>query len=65
VTLDGPAGELAANSITLDRNKAQYLLFAGKKRPAEGWSKGNSAARVSVLRDGREVMQGVKAAKLE
>jgi murein DD-endopeptidase MepM/ murein hydrolase activator NlpD len=48
VSLTGPEGFSADNSVTLDRNKAQYMLFAGKKRPANGWPKGEYVAHVSV-----------------
>lgn len=56
-TLVSPAGELARNAVTLDRNKAQYLLFAGKKRPAGGWPAGNYHAVFSVLRNGKAVIK--------
>jgi murein DD-endopeptidase MepM/ murein hydrolase activator NlpD len=48
ISLNGPEGLDAGNSITLDRNKAQYMLFSGKKRPPGGWPKGEYVARVSV-----------------
>jgi len=48
VSLVSPNGVDATNSVTLDRNKAQYLMFAGKKRPAIGWPKGQYLARFSV-----------------
>lgn len=53
IRLDGPEGIAAENSVTLDRAKAQYLLFAGKKRPAGGWPKGVYRARVEVSNAGR------------
>lgn len=56
-TLVSPRGELARNSVTLDRNKAQYLLFAGKKRPAGGWPEGNYHAVFTVLRNGKAVIK--------
>jgi hypothetical protein len=40
VSLSGPDGVASSNTVTLDRAKAQYLLFTGKKRPAGGWPKG-------------------------
>lgn len=52
VTLSGPDGELATNEATLDRNKAQYFLFAGKKLRAAAWPAGSYTARVVVTRDG-------------
>jgi murein DD-endopeptidase MepM/ murein hydrolase activator NlpD len=56
VTLTGPEGELARNAITLDRNKAQHMLFAGRKRPDAGWPAGRYTAAFSVLRDGESVV---------
>ncbi len=56
-TLVSPLGELARNSVTLDRNKAQYLLFAGKRRPAGGWPQGNYHAVFTVLRNGKAVLK--------
>ncbi len=52
VTLRGPGGIEAANTVTLDRNKAVYLLFAGKKRPAGGWPKGEYAGSLTVSNEG-------------
>jgi murein DD-endopeptidase MepM/ murein hydrolase activator NlpD len=48
ISLRSPDRADARNSITLDRNKAQYMLFAGKKRPAGGWPKGEYLARFSI-----------------
>jgi hypothetical protein len=53
VSLTGPEGELARNEATLDRHKAQYMLFSGKKRPAGGWPAGQYVASVEVERDGK------------
>jgi hypothetical protein len=54
VTLRGPNGVMAENSVTLDRHKAQYMLFAGKKRPAGGWVTGTYGGSFVVTRDGVE-----------
>lgn len=48
VTITGPGGFAAENSATLDRAKAQYMLFAGKKRPKQGWRPGTYNAAVVV-----------------
>lgn len=54
VRLHGADGNpLGRNSVTLDRNKAQYMLFAGAKRPAAGWPPGTYKAVVEVTRDGK------------
>jgi hypothetical protein len=52
VTIKGPKGFSAANSVTLDRHKAQYMLFAGKKRPPGGWPKGEYIARLEIRNGG-------------
>lgn len=62
--LIGPRGELARNAITLDRNKAQYMLFAGRKRPAGGWPAGRYQAVFTVVRDGVAVIESQVPANL-
>lgn len=58
VALAGPeGGELARNTVTLDANKAQYMLFTGTRPPAAGWPAGRYEARFSVLRAGEPVME--------
>ncbi len=52
--LAGPEGFAAENTVTLDRAKAQYVLFAGKKRPVSGWPKGDYEARFEI-RNGTEL----------
>jgi hypothetical protein len=53
VELRGPDGRLLAeNRVTLDRDKAQQLLFAGRKLPAGGWPAGRYSARFEVRRAG-------------
>ena len=53
VVLDGPEGRLADNTVpAVDRAKAQYVAFAGKKRPRGGWPKGTYTALMEVLRNG-------------
>jgi hypothetical protein len=47
---------LVENSETLDRNKAQFMLFAGKKAPQGGWPKGKYTGTVTVTRDGKAVI---------
>ena len=44
----GPADFSVVNEATLDRAKAQYNLFAGKKRPAAGFAPGIYHARFTV-----------------
>lgn len=59
LTLMGPDGEVLAQSRLppLDRDKAQYLLYVGKKRPASGWSKGSYTTRYTVSREGAAAVQ--------
>jgi Peptidase family M23 len=52
VTLRGPGGLDQSNSVTLDRNKAQYLLFSGKKQPVGGWPLGLYSGQVTVENGG-------------
>lgn len=54
VSLDGPGDLHAENKMTLDRPKAQFLLFAGRKRPQGGWPKGQYVAKVEI-RNGNTV----------
>jgi hypothetical protein len=56
VTLVGPKGELATNTATLDRNKAQYFLFAGRKLKTANWPSGTYTARVEITRDGTSLV---------
>lgn len=53
---------VAENAVTLERNKAQYLLFAGKKAPEGGWPKGSYTAEMTVTRDGRAAIDETSAA---
>ncbi len=57
MTLNGPDGVDVANSVTLDRNKAQYLLFTGKKRPPGGWKAGMYEGSVMVTQGGKVRME--------
>jgi hypothetical protein len=51
--LRGPEGVIAqSNGAALDRRKAQWFAFAGKKAPAGGWPAGQYSTRVQILRGG-------------
>jgi Peptidase family M23 len=52
ISLNGPNGIISENKVILDHDKAQYMLFAGKKQPAGGWPAGAYLGRVTVTRDG-------------
>ena len=57
LSLSGPVGVLAdSKPITLDHAKAQYMLFAGSRRPDSGWPPGVYAARFTVTRAGKAVL---------
>lgn len=45
------------NAEKLDRNKAQYMLFAGKRAPSGGWPEGPYTGIVSVMRNGKPVIE--------
>lgn len=54
LTLFGPDGAQMAESRTppLDHDKAQWLIYVGKKRPANGWTRGVYRAHYEVIRAG-------------
>jgi hypothetical protein len=57
--LTAPDGRAARGApVTLDHDKAQYMLFAGLRRPAAGgWAKGAYQARFRVMRAGKPVLE--------
>jgi murein DD-endopeptidase MepM/ murein hydrolase activator NlpD len=57
LTLTGPDGAVLAQSRTppMDRDKAQYLAYAGKRRTTATWPAGAYRGRVQVLRGGKAV----------
>jgi hypothetical protein len=65
VSLVKDRAPLAENSVTLDRGKAQYMLFAGKKRPPGGWTSGTYTAVVKILRDGKPVIDETRTFDLD
>ena len=54
LVLKDPTGALVSQSrlAPLDHAKAQYVVFAGRKRPAEGWRSGTYSATYTVTRAG-------------
>jgi len=56
-----PNGDLVAETRIdpLDRAKAQYLLYAGRRTPAEGWTTGTYRAEYWVERGGRRALEQV------
>lgn len=58
LTLSGPDGAVLARAdgAPLDRSKAQWLVFVGKRAPPGGWPAGVYRADYSVLRNGQVVL---------
>jgi hypothetical protein len=54
-----PGGHIIAETRTvpLENNKAQVMLFAGRKRPASGWVQGTYKATYTVEHDGQVVLK--------
>jgi hypothetical protein len=54
-----PGGRIIAETRTapLEKNKAQIMLFAGRKRPASGWGDGTYKATYTVEHDGQVVLK--------
>jgi len=61
LTVTDPAGAVMSDSAlpALDRNKAQYLLYTGRKRRPGGWLKGQYSARYVLTRKGRVIAEKV------
>jgi len=59
LSVQGPDGASisAANLPALDRDKAQFLVIAGKKRSEAAWPAGRYSATYRVTRDGAEVLR--------
>jgi murein DD-endopeptidase MepM/ murein hydrolase activator NlpD len=59
LVVQGPAGApLVANNLpVLERDKAQFLVMAGKKRTEAAWPAGRYTATYRVTRDGAEVLR--------
>jgi hypothetical protein len=51
--------------VTLDRNKAQYMLFTGERKPATGWRIGTYEMAARVLRGGATAVRGTAAAVID
>jgi hypothetical protein len=59
LAVQGPGGASlsASNLPALDRDKAQFLVIAGKKRNDAAWPAGRYTATYRVTRDGAEVLR--------
>jgi len=57
MTLTGPEGEIISKTYDpVDRSKAQFMQFAGKKAPRGGWAAGNYTATAEIIRNGRVLL---------
>lgn len=65
VTLEGPGAIFATTDVTLDRAKAQYMLFAGKKRPPGGWPVGTYRGRLEITNAGKRILSQSWASVIE
>ena len=59
LAVQGPGGtSMPTNALpALDRDKAQFLVIAGKKRTEAAWPAGRYSATYTVMRDGAEVLR--------
>jgi hypothetical protein len=59
LVIEDPTGKAIAENraAPLQGNKAQYMLFTGRKRPPNGWDRGTYKATYVVERDGRVVLK--------
>jgi hypothetical protein len=62
-----PDGSVIAESAAppLDNNKAQVMIFAGRKRPKSGWPAGTYSATYEVTRGGATALQETFAIAVE
>jgi hypothetical protein len=57
LTLTGPDGALLnQNEVPIDRSKAQYYAYTGKKRPASGWKSGFYVGKLELVRGDQVVL---------
>lgn len=59
ISLSGPDGRLLAEhrGDALDRPKAQFMLYAGLRRPTAGWAPGRYQAKYKLIREGSTVLE--------
>jgi hypothetical protein len=59
LTLTAPDGRVLAENRAepLDRNKAQWMVYSGVRRPAGGWPSGTLTAHYRVLRGGGTALE--------
>jgi hypothetical protein len=66
IVLRGPDGAILADNraAPLERDKAQVVLFAGKKAPIGGWPAGQYRSEYNVIRAGKVAISGGNAITL-
>lgn len=66
VVIDGPGGSFTEElTPPLERNKASYITFAGKKRTVRAWPPGHYTGRVEIVRDGAVIATRVGETTIE
>ncbi len=56
--LTGPKGIIASQtSKPMKRHRSQYVQYTGKQRPKGGWEAGLYVSEMSLIRDGKRVVQ--------
>lgn len=50
-----PKGLLIDHQARIEKDQAQFFRAAGKKRPEDGWPRGDYKARISLLRGGQTI----------
>ncbi|MEM7547745.1 MAG: M23 family metallopeptidase [Pseudomonadota bacterium] len=56
-----PSGEVLVESDTvMPRNRAEHMLFAGRKRPESGWPPGTYQAIAEIIRGNQRVHQVIR-----
>jgi hypothetical protein len=64
--LTGPLGIISERKFEpLERNKAQYVAYIGKKAPVAGWNPGLYRGLVEVVRDGDVYLRDTREFWLE
>ncbi|MCT8268921.1 M23 family metallopeptidase [Afifella sp. JA880] len=65
--ITAPGGQVLVDQAVdpLEANKAQVFVFAGRKRPSQGWPAGRYEAVYSVERDGETILEKPFSATLE
>ncbi len=59
IRIEEPSGRAFIDTLSdpVTRDKAQMMRFAGKRRPAGGWTSGTWRARFRIMRDGEAIAE--------